>query len=144
MSGVEDLMMGKMGHPLLWVATAHPLTRLPVFLIGVAAGLVRLRGEDDFNMGRHFLHCLIPWGLDKHLPSKLGEAGRKKAWRWRVDLGVVVLFAFVLLCKTLTNNLEKHHNFIITERVGLVYIQLMVMVGLTSDGGASIMSRIFR
>ena len=144
MSGVEDLMMGKMGHPLLWVATAHPLTRLPVFLIGVAAGLVRLRGEDDFNLGRNVLHCLIPWGLDKHLPSKLGEAGRKKAWRWRVDLGVVVLFAFVLLCKTLTHDLEEHPNVIITERVGLVYIQLMVMVGLTSDGGASIVSRIFR
>ena len=144
MAGVEDLAMGKMGHPLLWIATAHPLTRLPVFIMGVAAGLVRLRGENDFNLGRNCLHCLLPWGLDRHLPSKLGEEGREKAWRWRVDLGVVVLFSFVLLCKTLTNHLEKHHNVIITERVGLVYIQLMVMVGLTSDGGSSIVSRILR
>ena len=26
-------------HLLTWIATAHPLTRLPVFLMGVVAGL---------------------------------------------------------------------------------------------------------
>ena len=146
MSGVEDLERGNLDHPLIWIATAHPLTRLPVFLMGVAAGLVRLRGEDDFNLGRNFLHCLLPWGLDKHLPSKSDEEGREKSWRWRVDLGALALLSFVLLCKTLTD-LEKQHSVIMvvpTERVGLVYIQLMLMVGLTADGGKSILSRIFR
>ena len=138
--------MGSGLHPLTWIANAHPLTRLPVFLMGVAAGLARLRGEDDFNLGRNLLHCLLPWGLDKHLPCKLGEEGKEKAWRWRVDLGVVVLFSYVLLCKTLTA-IEKHQKVCMVipiERMGLVYVQLVVMVGLTADGGRSLAGRIFR
>ena len=81
-----------------------------------------------------------------HLLSKLGKEGKEKAWRWRVDFGIILLFSYVLLCKTLTD-IEKHQKVCMVipiERMGLVYVQLMVMVGLTSDGGASIVSRIFR
>ena len=88
----------------------------------------------------------MPWGLDKHLPSKMVEEGKEKAWRWRVDLGVLVLLSYVLLCKTL-GNIEKHERVCVVipmERMGLVYVQLMVMVGLTADGGRSFASRIFR
>ena len=47
-----------------WPATAHPLSRLPVFVMGMAAGLIRLRGESNLGVSPaflNFLHDLVPW-----------------------------------------------------------------------------------
>ena len=52
----------------------------------------------------------------------------------------------MLLCKTLTavEKQQKVCMVIPIERMGLVYVQLMVVVGLTADGGRSLAGRIFR
>ena len=39
-----------------WPTTAHPLSRLPVFVIGMVAGLIRLRGKSwRWRVDFHFL-----------------------------------------------------------------------------------------
>lgn len=44
-----------------WFAAANPLARFPVFLMGVVAGLLRIRGETDFN-----LSCSSPYPLARY------------------------------------------------------------------------------
>jgi len=48
---------------LTWSTTAHPVSRLPVFLMGISAGILRLRGKEGFLIGRRWIHDWIPWGL---------------------------------------------------------------------------------
>jgi len=133
-------------HPVTWLVTAHPLTRLPVFLMGACLGLVRVRGEDDCNLGRGVLHSLLPWGLTGAVPTEGGQEAREKAWGRRVDLGVLCLALLVAGCRTLMR-LEMAHKMAIlvpVERLVLVHTQLMVIVGLTADGGTSWFGKICR
>merc|ERR1719186_2438389 len=60
------LIMIGTGDSLFWTTTAHPIMRLPVFIMGMAAGLVRLKGKDhNFNTHRNFLHDIFPWGFSQ-------------------------------------------------------------------------------
>jgi peptidoglycan/LPS O-acetylase OafA/YrhL len=87
---------------MMKVTTAHPIFRLPVFMMGVAAGLVRLRQEDDPYIGRRFLHCLLPWGFSApSRPPTLTQEEKEAVWTRRVDTGVVCLVAFVVVCQPL-------------------------------------------
>ena len=89
------------GNQLFWLAYAHPATRLPVFTMGLAAGLLVLRQEDNLNLKRNLLHCLLPWGVQA--PSQaltLAQEEREALWRSRVDLGTVFLVAFVVMTAT--------------------------------------------
>ena len=42
-----------------WLLRAHPVNNLGVFLLGMASGVVRTRGEDT-NLGQHLLNCILP------------------------------------------------------------------------------------
>ena len=59
-----------------------------------------MRGEDDFHLGRNFLHCILPWGLGKTVETSLvEERERQREWKERVDLGVLVLVSYVVLVR---------------------------------------------
>ena len=114
------------------------------------------------------MHCILPWGLGKTVETNLvEERERQREWKERVDLGVLVLVSYVVLVRVgfgylsfptvrytarsqsmgrgaeLKNDPAVYLSYPLV-RAGLVYLQLMVIVGLTADGGTSIVSRILR
>ena len=101
----------------MWMVTAHPVIRLPIFLMGVLAGLQVLKAHSDWenfedpNLDKHILHSLVPWGCGKSIvgskneeqeklisPAKVDKEKATKIWRQRVDFSA---FLYVGLLTTL-------------------------------------------
>ena len=102
------------------MATAHPLFRLPVFLMGVLGGLQVLSAHadwDDFedpNLNKNLLHAVLPWGCgkskycstidkdkDKNKKSKVDVEKSKKIWRNRVNFSALLYVGILSsLCTT--------------------------------------------
>ena len=102
------------------MATAHPLLRLPVFLMGVLGGLQVLRANSDWenfedpNLSKNLLHALIPWGCGKSKccskttkgktstkATKTDKQKSMKIWKRRVEFSAA-LYVVILttLCVT--------------------------------------------
>ena len=53
-----------------WMTTAHPLIKLPIFLMGMLGGLQVLRANNhkdsfvDPNLDKNLVHTLLPWGCN--------------------------------------------------------------------------------
>merc|ERR1712123_208495 len=58
------------------VAARHPLTRLPVFAMGVIAGLLQLRNVEDQNHDKTFLHDIFPWTFTQEQFSEKSQESR--------------------------------------------------------------------
>ena len=64
-----------------WIITSNPLLRLPVFIMGMLAGLQNLRHEQsavcfDPNLDQPFIHDILPWGFcwtKRQLDTKSSE-----------------------------------------------------------------------
>ena len=99
------------------MTTAHPLFRLPVFLMGVLGGLQVLRAHSDWdnfedpNLNKNILHTIHPWGCGKSKccsetnktektmkKTSIDKAKSKKIWRKRVDFSA---FLYVLILTSL-------------------------------------------
>ena len=99
------------------MVTAHPVIRLPIFLMGVLAALQVLKAHSDWenfedpNLDKHILHSLVPWGCGKSIfgskneeqeklisPAKVDKEKATKIWRRRVDFSA---FLYVVLLTTL-------------------------------------------
>ena len=95
--------------PHYWMATAHPLFRLPVFLMGVLGGLQVLSAHADWdnfedpNLNKNLLHAVLPWGCgkskccskkdrDKEITkrSKVEKEKSEKIWRNRVNFSALL------------------------------------------------------
>jgi len=67
-----------------WVITANPLCRLPVFVMGVIAGVQQIRHNEDPdtfvdpNLHQPLMHDLLPWGImcggPSYAPAKWSRA----------------------------------------------------------------------
>ena len=157
-----------------WPLTANPLSRLPVFVMGIIAGLQNLREKDedygfvDPNLHQSILHCLFPWGLHenyKRLPLHESQANNRKyeaqIWRRRVDLStliIILLMAIATIASSLWGDQWKalsydSHLRVLSKlwipvndlgQLYLVHLHLIIIVGLTRDQGSSFLSRICR
>ena len=103
--------------PIYWMFTAHPLFRLPVFLMGVLGGLQVSRAHsnwetfEDPNLKKHILHVIQPWGCctssccsksvaDDKRTEKISKEQSMNIWRKRVDFSVFLYSGFLaaLIC----------------------------------------------
>ena len=100
------------------MTTAHPLFRMPVFLMGMLGGLQVLRAHnnkdtfEDPNLDKNILHTILPWGCGSSsscCKKTEGEKGVKpmnkkqstKIWRKRVDFSAFLYIGFLTaLCIT--------------------------------------------
>ena len=102
------------------MGTAHPLFRLPIFLMGVLGGLQVLRAHsdwenfDDPNLAKNLLHCVNPWGCGKSRccskknkekeDLKVAKSDKQKSmktWRKRTDFSAFLYVAILTaLCVT--------------------------------------------
>ena len=119
------------------------LWRLPVFLMGVSAGLLALREVEDPHHHRPLLHDVFPWSLSASTslrPASSSEA----SWARRTDRNSLVLLSFLLYNITrdfLLPDLPYIHIF---SQLISPHMQLCVIIGLTRDGGLSWLSKLCR
>ena len=100
-----------------WIATAHPMTRLPVFFMGICAGVICNRIQNEYSeemfyfIGRSSDNWILSFIEDNFLPlpflpndsqkqSKDDAEKRAKSWKRRVDVNMfyylAVLFSLAI------------------------------------------------
>ena len=114
------------------------LSRLPVFLMGVCAGLLRLRQQENFsasgqvedvNEKRNFLHDFLPWGFVLYGEREMvGVKESGKRWRWRVERNIILLLVVSIAGIWLGG--EKI-NYIC--QFFCVHMQVVVIYGMTVE-----------
>ena len=106
------------------MGTAHPLFRLPVFLMGVLGGLQVLQAHSDWenfedpNLHKNLLHTFIPWSCVKTKCSsktknenaivKNSPAFKEKSmktWKRRVDFSSL-FYIGILSALCITNAIQ--------------------------------------
>jgi len=126
------------------LACRHPLIRLPVFIMGIIAGLLQLRQEKDACHDKPLLHDIFPWTFSQaEESSQMSTESTESSWKRRVDRNILVLVSIVLLglLRTVMPGIPYLN---ITTQFACVHLQLCIIVGLTRDGGGSWLSRICR
>jgi len=130
----------------------HPLVRMPVFVMGIIAGLQKLREVSnekfsDPNLSKPFLHDIIPWGITSSSPepNDMDEETRTRKWRARIYGSFILIAAAVsyFFTKKFT---YKYHGFAvyILGNYGLVHLQLLLVQGLVADRGHSVLGKFLR
>ena len=124
-------------------ATAHPLLRLPVFLMGVVGGLLSVRGLEDPHHHRALLHDIFPWTLSAQ-NIQPAQADWQPSWARRTDRNSLVLLSFLLYNITRDFLLPDLPHIHIYSQLICPHMQLCIIIGLTRDGGLSWLSKLCR
>ena len=105
---------------------AHPLFRLPIFLMGMLGGLQVLRAHNrkeifnDPDLSKNILHTLLPWGCctspccsekiqGVNGDNKTHETSSTQIWKRRVDFIAFVYVGF--LTALITINVTLHMKY---------------------------------
>ena len=101
---------------MYWMLCAHPLFRMPVFIMGVLGGLQVLRARrsledfEDPNLNKNILHVIFPWGYrskndttdtNGKNDTRLNMKHSVNVWSKRVD-ACSVLYILSLASLTVT------------------------------------------
>ena len=119
------------------------IARLPVFAMGVAVGLLQLRQEDDRHHTRNFLHDIFPWTFSPSPTQPLSQEEAESSWKNRVDRGALVRVMVVLASLARSAVPGMPYINLATQFV-CVHLQLVIILGLTRDGGRSWLARLCR
>lgn len=132
---------------------------MPVFFMGIIAGLQKNREVNDgkfsdHNLSKHFLHNILPWGLSFHeeQPEDMDEATRKQKWTRRVYGSFCIMIASILFFFTddmtytfqgWSVDLRPFIRFI-AGHFFFVHLQLLLVQGLVNDEGDSLLGKMLR
>ena len=118
--------------------------------MGVLAGIQRTRhsrtnGGYDFNELKIFLHDIVPWGIIVSSVSgenikAISSEEAETIWKRRVDMNSFLLILYMLgfgVFSAFYGGGANYHGQLV-----VVHMQLMVIVGLTKDGGNSIIAKL--
>ena len=90
----------------------HPLVRMPVFVMGIIAGLQKIREVrneqfSDPNLSKICLHDIIPWGVVscRSKPGDMDEETRTRKWTFRV------YFSFLLITAAVSYFFTKRYTY---------------------------------
>ena len=126
--------------------------RLPVFVMGIIAGLQKLREVNnekfsDPNLSKLFLHDVLPWGIMSSCPTPNDTDGKTRTRKWTARVyGSSILIAAAVSYFFTKKFTYKFHGFAvyILGDYGLVHLQLLLVQGLVSDGGNSVLGKLLR
>ena len=131
---VHIALNGRLETFLSW----HPLFRLPLFIIGVAAGLLSLR-KVEYPQSELVLNDILPWKLSATTTIENISDTNASKWASRTDRSSLFLCLTLLFCSLLAS---FHFNIYI--QLWVSHLQLVVILGLTKDAGQSWTSRLCR
>ena len=128
--------------PMTTILYVHPLFRIPVFIMGISAGLLTLRGVEYPNNKTGYLHFLFPWKIANKseeitLPSleSMTESTTNSflSWEQITDLSSIII-CLTILYEFVRTVLELNIPTIQeSSQVTFSHIQLLVIIGLTKD-----------
>ena len=137
----------------------HPIVRMPVFVMGIIAGLQKVREVNDGkysdpNMSKTFLHDIIPWGIffSKKKTEEDDEGVRTEKWTRRVSTSFYIIAAatsFFFTNITPSNaqgwalSLSTFLRFIAGHYV-FVHLQLLLIQGLVNNKGEGYIGKILK
>jgi len=134
-----------------WVSTGWGVSRLPVFLIGVHAGLLRLRQYNNPNIQRgsavlKFIHAWFPSRcLDQQTSEQQqqdDERSTQRKWATLINAVVISHVLYILLFAIIGKLLVDVFFANTVIQFLAIHSQLIIIDGLTRDGGKSILSKI--
>merc|ERR1740116_211704 len=114
--------------------TTHPLFRLPLFLMGMAAGLLSLRGVEYPQLRSGLLQDLFPFSCPASSDMRSVTETNPSVWAAKTDRSSLLL-VLIILYSTVNSSCGL--------KLLLGHLQLLVILGLTSgsDEGESLLSR---
>ena len=129
-----------------WVSMGWGVSRLPVFLMGVVAGLRRLRHEENSDMLQqnqlaNFINAFVPFRFGAK--SKVENPEHK----WSVLVNIIsITHLFLIVASASLGVVNGAIPWFINWGMNTiaVYSQLVVIEGLTRDGGKSLLARVCR
>jgi hypothetical protein len=82
--------------------------------------------------------------MKKKNVDELSQGSKEKRWRWRVDLNSFLLILVLIVSASADKTIPWVRNYVLnySSQYFCVHFQLLVMQGLTSDGGRSYLARI--
>ena len=146
---LHSVIISQTHRSLFWLTTAMPLLRLPVFLMGVCAGILRVRQQEnivalgqveDIMETKSILHDVLPWSLVHYSDRVMvGEKKSGEMWARRVDSNIVILIIIIIAGIWSGGTVNYISQFV------CVNMQLVIIYGLTGDtGGMSYFTRLCR
>ena len=141
--------------PMATILYVHPLFRIPVFIMGISAGLLTLRGEEYPHNKTGYLHFLFPWKISNKseeitLPllenaSTKTESTTKSSslpWGQITDLSSIII-CLAIIYEAVRTLLELNIPTIQeSSQVTFSHIQLLVILGLTKDEEQSMLAKL--
>jgi len=137
-----------------WLATANPITRFPLFLMGMYAGLLSHRHpvttteaeEDPFPWPKSFLGLLPYFNPCTTLPATRSNTSWARIANFQ-SIWLLTLTLAVFAGDTALKVRTGYHGVLLGPvwfQSLIPFAQLEVIVALTRDGGVSLASRAFR
>ena len=143
----------------------HPVFKMPVFIMGISAGLLTLRGVDYPYCKQGYLHFLFPWKISVPGQERDSEFSTDSSTRLissaetsatvlksrnatELSWGKVTDFSSVILCLAiLYEGIRSSSELDIpsldeSSQLFLCHIQLLVILGLTKDHEHSFLAKI--
>jgi len=126
---LPSLAFPTLDNMLYWTASCHPLSRFPVFVMGMVAGVLRLRGIRQPSLSPYFYNCLhdiLPWHVAT--PGEAEDISPSPySGIWSVSLSFVLIVLYILNWFWITFNMDAIHQFL------SVYALLLSVIFLNSD-----------
>ena len=132
---------------------------MPVFIMGIIAGLQKNREVNDgkfsdHNLSKHFLHNIFPWGFsfNGEQAEDMDGASRKQKWIRRIYgsfciMTVSIAFFFTdnmtYTFQGWSVDLRPFIRFV-AGHFFFVHLQLLLVQGLVNDEGESLLGKILR
>jgi peptidoglycan/LPS O-acetylase OafA/YrhL len=130
------------GGLAFFTATMNPVLQLPVFVMGVLGGLLRLRVAKDPDAA-----AAVPWPSLAPLPVCCTARVPRAQWPLITDLNALLL-VLLTVGGSILQSFLKRYNIDFGGEIWFQCIfpmaQLTVIMGLTLDNGTSITSTILR
>ena len=144
--------------PMTTILYVHPIFRIPVFIMGISAGLLTLRGEEYLHNKTGYVHFLFPWKISNKseeitLPllekactkSKTESTTNSSLSRGQItDLSSIII-CLAIIYEAIRTILELNIPTIQElSQVTFSHIQLLVILGLTKDEEQSWLAKLCR
>merc|ERR1711892_1174984 len=111
---LPSLGVPTLDNMLYWTASCHPMSRFPVFVMGMVAGVIRLRGVSQPTLSPHFynfLHDILPWYLASPEDSQ-DLSPRICSWIWSFSLSSALIVLHLLNWLWTTFNMDPILQFL--------------------------------
>ena len=135
----------------------HPVFKLPVFIMGISAGLLTLRGVEYPNHKLGYIHYVFPWNmlvqkenvysteattLDSLSSKTKSSEAQPLPWARVTDVSSLILCATILYEGIRTSLELAIPSIEDSSQLFLCHLQLLVILGISKNQDQSFLSKV--